>query len=217
MTFGLVGGPLGCLGVALVLTATPARLRVAGLLLVGAGCALLGAEVAPDTHQAAMALGVFGVVVLAAPVALLLRRWPWLLAFAVLPAVPARIPLHLDGSGSQLELPLYLLAAAAGIQIALEIRSGDRRTRELGPMAVPLAAFILWTGVSLLWSNDVRAGSFELLAYYLPFAVITVGIARLNWSRRAIILLGAELIGLALLFAGVGLYQYATRNLFWNP
>jgi hypothetical protein len=63
----------------------------------------------------------------------------------------------------------------------------------------------------------VRAGSFELLAYYLPFAVITVGIARLNWSRRAIILLGAELIGLALLFAGVGLYQYATRNLFWNP
>src|SRR3954462_15626719 len=103
------------------------------------------------------------------------------------------------------------------MQIALDIRAGDRRIRELGPIAPPLAAFVLWTGVSLFWSSDVRAGSFELLAYYLPFAVIGVGIARLNWSRLAFTLLGVELVGLALVFAGVGLYQYATRNLFWNP
>ena len=61
------------------------------------------------------------------------------------------------------------------------------------------------------------AGSFELLAYFLPFAVIGVGIARLEWSRRAISWLGVELVGLALVFAGIGVAQYATRNLFWNP
>jgi O-antigen ligase len=217
MGFGLAGGPLGCLGVVLLLVGQTPRLRVAGLGLVAAGCSLLGAEVAPNAHRTAVALAVAGVAVLALPVALLLRRWPWLLAFAVLPAVPARVPLHLGGTDSQLELPLYLLAAAAGMQIALDIRAGDRRSRELGPIAVPLGAFVAWTGASLFWSSDVRAGSFELLAYFLPFAVIAVGIARLNWNRRAIILLGLELVGLALVFAGVGLYQYATRNLFWNP
>jgi hypothetical protein len=193
------------------------RVRLAGLVLVAAGCSLLGAEVAPNAHRTALALAVAAVAVLGLPVALLLRRWPWLLAFAVLPAIPARVPLHLGGTDSQLELPLYLLAAAAGMQIALEMRAGDRRSRELGPIAVPLAAFVLWTGVSLFWSSDVRAGSFELLAYFLPFAVIAVGVARLRWNRRAVILLGLELVGLALVFAGVGLYQYATRNLFWNP
>jgi O-antigen ligase len=71
--------------------------------------------------------------------------------------------------------------------------------------------------VSILWSNDVRAGSFELLAYFLPFGVIAVGVARAPWSRRALTWLGLELVGLALVFAAVGVYQYATRNLFWNP
>jgi hypothetical protein len=217
MGFGLAGGPLGCLGVAMLLTGRTPRTRIGGLVLIGAGAALLGAEVAPAAHRTAVTLAVAGIVAAAVPVAFVLRRWPWLLAFAVLPAVPARVPLHLAGTDSQLELPLYLLAVAAGVQIVLEIVHGDRRDRELGPMSVPLAAFVLWTGASLLWSNDVLAGSFELIAYYLPFAVIAVGIARLNWNRNAVVLLGVELVGLAVLFAGVGVYQYATRNLFWNP
>ena len=82
---------------------------------------------------------------------------------------------------------------------------------------MPLAAFVLWTGLSILWTNDVRAGSFELLAYFLPVGVIAVGIARAPWSSPALTWLGLELLGLALLFAAVGVYRYATRDLFWNP
>jgi hypothetical protein len=193
------------------------RARILGLVFVGAGCALLGAEVAPDPHRTAVALAVAGVVAASIPLAFVLRRWPWALAFAVLPAVPARVPLTLAGSHSQLELPLYMLAAAAGFQIVLETRDGDRRASELGRISMPLAAFILWTGLSLLWSVDVPAGSFSLLTSVLPFAVIAVGIARLPWSRRALTWLGIELVALAVVFAGIGLYQYATRNLFWNP
>lgn len=217
MSFGLVGGPLGCLGVALLLTAHGPRLRIAGLGLVGAGAALLGAEIAPDAHRTAIALGVAGAVLAGVPVGILLHRRPWLLPFAVLPSVPARLPLTVGGTHSQLELPLYVLAVAAGVQIVLEIRAGDRRSRELGAISFPLAAFVLWIGLSLLWSDDLRAGSFELIAYYLPFGVIAVAIARLRWSRRAISLLLVELVGLALLFSGIGVYQYATRNIFWNP
>jgi O-antigen ligase len=201
----------------MLLAATAPRARIAGLLLVGLGASLLGAEVAPAAHRTAVALGVASVFLASVPVALLLRRWPWILAFAVLPAVPARVPLELGGAHSQLQLPLYLLAGGAGVQIVLETWKGDRRSRELGPVAVPLAAFVLWTGLSTLWSNDVRAGSFELLAYFLPFAVIAVGVARAPWSRRALTWLGLELVALALLFAAIGVYQYTTRNLFWNP
>lgn len=217
MIAGLVGGPLGCLGVAMLLVGLGPRVRVVGLVLVGAGAALLGAEIAPDVHRTAIALTITAVFFAAFPVALLLRRQPWLLAFAVLPCVPVRVPVAIDGTHSQLELPLYLLAVAAGIQIVLETRKGDRRTRELGPVALPLAAFVLWTGISLTWSSDLRDGAFELIAYYLPFAVIAVGIARLPWSRRALAFLLVELLALALAFAAVGLYQYDTRNLFWNP
>jgi putative inorganic carbon (hco3(-)) transporter len=217
MSAGLLGGPLGCLGVAMLLVGLGPRMRIAGLILVGAGAALLGAEIAPDAHQTAIALAVAAVFFLAFPLAFLLRRKPWLLAFAVLPCVPVRVPLNLDGTHSQLELPLYLLATAAGIQIVLETFRGDRRSRELGPLALPLAAFVLWTGISLTWSPDMRDGAFELIAYYLPFAVIAVGVSRLPWSRRALVFLFVELIALALAFAGFGIYEYATRNLFWNP
>jgi putative inorganic carbon (HCO3(-)) transporter len=217
MIFGLVGGPLGCLGVAMLLAGRGPRVRTTALVLVGAGAALLGAEIAPDTHRLVIALGVAGVFFASIPVGLLLRRRPWLLAFAVLPCVPVRVPIALADTHSQLELPLYLLAGAAGVQMLLETRNGDRRSRELGPVALPLAAFVLWTGVSLTWSPDLRAGAFELIAYYLPFSVIAVGIARLPWSRRALTFLFLELVSLALAFAAVGVYQYATRNLFWNP
>ena len=217
MSPGLVGGPLGCLGVALLLVAHGPRLRISGLVLVGAGAALLGAEIAPSAHRTAIALGVAAAFFVSIPVGLLLKRRPWILAFVVLPALPMRLPLTLAGTHSQLELPLYVLASAAGVQMVLEMIHGDRRSRELGPIAIPLAGFVLWTGLSLLWSDDVLAGSFQLLAYFLPFAVIGVGIARLEWSRRAIRWLLIELVSLAVVFAGIGVYQYATRNLFWNP
>jgi hypothetical protein len=217
MSPGLIGGPLGCLGVAMLLAGAGPRMRVTGLVFVGAGCAILGAEIAPAPHRTAVALGVAAAVLASVPVGFLLRRRPWILAFAILPCVPARIPFTLAGSQSQLELPLYILASAAGVQIVLETLAGDRRKRELGPIAFPLAGFVLWTGLSLLWSDDVRAGSFELIAYFLPFSVIGVAIARLEWSRRAMRWLLIELVGLALVFAGIGVYQYATRNLFWNP
>jgi O-Antigen ligase len=217
MIAGLVGGPLGCLGVAMLLVARGPRARVASLVFVGAGAALLGAEIAPSAHRTAVALAVSAAVLAGVPVGLVLRRRPWLLALSILPCLPVRVPLALAGAHSQLELPLYVLAVGAGVQMVLETAAGDRRSRELGPIAGPLAAFVLWTGISLTWSPDLLAGAFELIAYYLPFAVLAVGVARLPWSRRGLTILFAELIALALGFAAVGIYQYATRNLFWNP
>jgi putative inorganic carbon (hco3(-)) transporter len=51
----------------------------------------------------------------------------------------------------------------------------------------------------------------------LPFGLLAVGFARLPWSRRAILGLYGALLATAIAYAGVGLYQWATREVFWNP
>ena len=51
----------------------------------------------------------------------------------------------------------------------------------------------------------------------LPFGLLAIGFARLPWSRRALLGLYGALVATALAYAGVGLYQWATREVFWNP
>ena len=54
-------------------------------------------------------------------------------------------------------------------------------------------------------------------AFYLPFALLAVAVARLPWSRRWVGALALELAAMGVVFAGVGVYQWLTRDVFWNP
>jgi O-antigen ligase len=89
--------------------------------------------------------------------------------------------------------------------------------RELGPVTVPLAAVVAWSGIALLWTDDLREGAIFLAAFVLPFGLLALGVARLPWSRRGLLVLFGALVATALGYAGVGLYQWATREVFWNP
>jgi hypothetical protein len=80
-----------------------------------------------------------------------------------------------------------------------------------------VALFVGWEGLSLLWSGDVREGAIELLFFVLPFGLLAVALARLPWSRAAALTLYVQLAGMALVFAVIGIVQYETRNIFWNP
>src|SRR5207245_4326018 len=57
----------------------------------------------------------------------------------------------------------------------------------------------------------------ELLFFFVPFGVLTLALARLPWSRRWLTILYAQLVLMAVAFAVIGVYQYATRDVFWNP
>src|SRR5205085_10719757 len=72
-------------------------------------------------------------------------------------------------------------------------------------------------GGSVLWTKDVRQGATELLFFVLPFGLITVALARLVWSRAWALGLYVQLAVMALVFAVIGIVQYETRNIFWNP
>jgi putative inorganic carbon (hco3(-)) transporter len=208
-------GLIAALGLA-ALAVAPTRLaRFASLVAVGIGGAGLAAYLAPDTRFGLLAAP--ALVVAAIAVALLLRRWPWLLATGALALAPVRIPVELGDEDANLLLPLYALVAGAAVVLGWDLVRGDKRCRELGPLAWPFAAFVAWAGASLLWSDDVEEGSIQLLAFFLPFGLLALTLARLEWTRRWLTFLCAQLVGMATLFALIGLYQWLTRDVFWNP
>jgi O-antigen ligase len=131
--------------------------------------------------------------------------------------IPVRIPVDVGEEDANLLLPLYLVVGAYALALGWQLLRGDERSRELGPVAVPLAAIVGWLGLALLWTNDLREGSIFLAAFVLPFGLLAVGFARLPWSRRTALVLFGALLATALAYSGVGLYQWVTREVFWNP
>jgi O-antigen ligase len=63
----------------------------------------------------------------------------------------------------------------------------------------------------------VRRSAIFLGAFVLPFGLLAVGFARLPWRGRLLVWLWAGLVATALSYAVVGAYQWATREVFWNP
>ena len=211
------GGPLAAVGLGVLLAATRRELRLAGLAAWALGCAALAFYLAPHGHRPLLAAGAVAGLVLAAAGAALLLRWPWLLAFAALACVPARIAVKVGSTDANLLVPMYGVIAAAALALTWQLVRGDERVRELGPLSLPLAAFVSWSGLSLAWSQDLRQGAIELLAFYLPFGVLAVALARLPWGRDWLGALWTLLAGMAVVSAVIGVYQYETRDIFWNP
>ena len=211
-----IGGPLSALGVLGLLLGNGRTLRLAGLGLIVAGGALVFVPLVPSASPAFLAAGAMAGAVVVAALAFAFYRWPWLPPVLALACVAARLPLKLHGSTYNLLVPLYVVIGAAAVLLAYEIFRGDERARELGPIAWPLAAFVTWSSLSLVWSLDIREGSIYLDAFLLPFTLLAVAFVRLRWSRRLLLGLLAELAGLALLFTFVGIYQWQTREIFWN-
>ena len=125
--------------------------------------------------------------------------------------------MHVGSTQANLLLPLYGVVAVAAIALAWELFGDGERSRELGPLASPLALFVGWEGLTFLWTKDVRQGAIELLFFVLPFGLLAVVLARLPWSRAWVLTLYVQLAVMALVFAVIGIVQYETRNIFWNP
>jgi O-antigen ligase len=211
-----VGGPVACVGLALLIVLQQRRERIAALAVAAVGTSVLGVAVAPD-RPLVVAGGVCAALGLGVGLAGLFRAVPWLYPLLALACVPVRIGVHVGGASSKLLLPLYVVVLGATILFGWQLVEGDTRARELRLASWPLAAFVGWTGVSLAWTKDVPEGAVELLAFIIPFTLLALTVARLPWSRLGVRLLTIELTAMALVFAIVGFYQYQTRDIFQNP
>ena len=212
------GSVLGSAGLALLYVAPRRDLRIAGLAAWAAGLGCLALYLLPDVTTTVLAAAAVAGLVVACVGGWALLRWPYLLAFATLACLPARIPVRLGSEDTNLLLPLYAVVGSLALALAWQlVVRRDGRSRELGPIALPLGAFIAWTGLALTWTAGLRDGAIFVGAFLLPFGLLAVGFARLPWRGRLLTWLWAGLIGSALVFATVGLYQWVTRDIFWNP
>src|SRR3954454_9455665 len=221
----------GALGLVLVLLARGRLPLLAGLVLLAlaeAGMALAfsgGGGLHSLTSAAALAAGVVGIGILCAA-ALFLAKRPAFVPPAAPPAPPFRPPIEFDRSSRFLIaiaqdgrlgrlLPLYFVLAAAGLARAYRALRGEELRALPRVIARPAAAFFAIAFLSLLWADSVKAGV-DLLAWFtLPFVVLLATVVRAaypDWLPRALGILG---VGLASLFAAVGLWQAATHKLFF--
>ena len=210
-------GALSAVGLAL-LVVTPRRdLRVAGLVEWAIGWIALALYLAPSGHHRLFAAAAVVGLIAAVAGTWVVLRVPWLLALATLACVPARIPVHVGSTQANLLLPLYGVVVVAALVLGWQLYGDDVRSRELGPLSWPFALLIGWSGLSMLWTKDVRQGAIELLFFVLPFGLLAVVLARLPWSRTWVLVLYIQLAVMGLVFASIGIVQYEERQIFWNP
>jgi O-Antigen ligase len=220
----------GALGSVLVLLARGRLVLLAGLVVLAlaeAGLALSLGDVSLDklTSAAGAAAAVTGLLLLGAAAALLAWKPAWV-SVAVLLAAPFRPPLDFSSSNRFLVsiaedgrlgrlLPLYFVLAAAALALGWRSLRG-RPVRALPTViALPAAAFFALAFVSLLWADDIEAGTNLLAFFTLPFAVLLATVARADFPDFVPRALAAVGLALATLFAVVGLWQVATHELFF--
>ena len=220
----------GALGAVLVLLARGRLALLAGLVLLAAAeltlaWALGGGPLDRLSGASGAAAALLGALAIGAAAALFVRR-PALVPLVVLVAAPLRPPLSFDSSSTFLVsvaddgrlgrlLPLYFVLAAAAAALAWSALRG-REVRPLpSSVAFPAAAFFAFACCSLLWADDVEAGTNLLLFFTLPFAALLATVARASfpdWAPRA---LATAALALASVFAAIGLWQAATHELFF--
>jgi putative inorganic carbon (hco3(-)) transporter len=224
----------GAAGAALVVDDRRVRTVAIALAMVVAPIVVLGSvwgeprvvEFRDSPAQVALALLVGGAALAALVTAF--RRWSSLFAIAAFAVLPLRVPIEIGGETANLLVPLYLVIGAGFItqasgewRVATGDRAAGRRPQEADPwsrwLRRLLAATLTLYAIQAIYSEDV-ANAIENIGFFgVPFAVLFVLLAELEWSsallRRVVLAVGAVATACSL----VGLYQYFARDLFLNP
>lgn len=200
-----------------------AALVLAAVLLVGHIADTAQFHSISDDARKLVALGLLGTVAVAG-LAVLLTRRPQLLPLLAVAVLPFRVPVAAAGSAANLLVPLYVVIAAgcvAYVNRALAAgRQGDqpvpqRTASELVPLA--LAAFVVLYAVQSLYSRDFNQALEQVVFFYIPFALLFRLLLEVEWSSRLVLACAGVAVGLAIVFAGIGFWEYARRELLWNP
>lgn len=175
-----------------------------------------------DHPLAAGVAGAFGLCAVAG-LALLMTRRPIVLPLLVLAALPFRIPIEVGGTTSNLLVPLYLVIAAgalAAIMPTLRASGGDAAETsgwQPGWLERLLALSVALYGIQATYSGDFEKALQQVAFFVVPFALLFVLLARIEWTPRLLRLCLGLLVGLALVFSAIGYVEYATRHIFLNP
>jgi hypothetical protein len=158
---------------------------------------------ASATRFGALALGALFALALAAAFA----RYPAAAPVALLVVAPFRLSVGLGSQEAFLLLPFYVVLAAAAATLCYRVVRGGEFPAVPYLIAGPTAALVALSGISLLWAEDLRAGTIALVFFYFPFSVLLsiVALTRTrDWTWRA---LATALVAVTSVFAAIGVYQ----------
>jgi hypothetical protein len=154
------------------------------------------------------------------PLAVLFSRRRAFLPLVALAALPFRVPVEAGGSTANLLVPLYLVIAAGALAWAVpRARDGEAfdPPRANGAMEWLLAGAVLLYALQAVYSTSLDKALEQIVFFYVPFALLFSVLRDVEWSPKRLQAGFAVLIGLALIFAGIGFVEYATRTLLLNP
>jgi hypothetical protein len=156
---------------------------------------------------------------LVAALAVLVRRRPAALGLLAVAALPFRVPLSVGGETASLLVPLYVVIVAGCLAYAaMWWRAADgpavgERDPRLRRLEVVLAVVLVLYAAQALHSTDLQAAVKNICFFYVPFAVLFRLLLEVPWSRRLLVASLGVTVGLGLVFAAVGLVEFALGRL----
>jgi O-antigen ligase len=215
------GAVIGAVGVALLLVARPAVLRLAGIVLLGIGLVPLVLHEQPGIGDRLQAHPILAPPALIAALVLLAAgtwvalRWPWLVVAGCVIA-GLRLPLRDPPSPADHLLPLYAILICGLVAHAVELVRGRVERPALGLLGPALAGWVLLASASLFWTSNLDNGAFSVIDVALPFGALAALVGSLGIERVAPLRLARLQVGLAVLFSLVAVYQWQSHDLISN-
>ena len=79
-----------------------------------------------------------------------------------------------------------------------------------------MGAIVLYA-LQAIYAGDSARALEQVVFFYVPFALLFVLLRGLEWTPRRLAWGGGVLVGLALIFAAIGFWEFQTRHLLLNP
>jgi putative inorganic carbon (hco3(-)) transporter len=218
----------GCVGataaVSVSLLTSKPRVRAAALAVgLGLATALVAGQGWDEIANLREPPLEFAGVIAAAAVVLVLGaaamlRWPVLLPLLVIASLPFRVRLDVAGGEDvNLLVPLYAVIGAGVLATAVATLRGQTRLRRLPkPLVLALVAVICLYALQTIYSDDVAFAARNVGFFLVPFTVLFSLLAEATWDRRLLGLAFAVVVAEGLIFALIGIGQFADQQVFWN-
>jgi O-antigen ligase len=200
-----------------------AALVLAAVLLIGHIADTAQFHSISNDARKLVVLGLLGAVAVAG-LAVLLTRRPQALPLLAVAVLPFRVPVAAAGSTANLLVPLYIVIAGGCVAFVWKAWAADREVgRPLSHrtaaerVQLALAAFIVLYALQALYSQDFNQALEQVVFFYVPFALLFRLLLDVEWSSRLVLACAGIAVGLAIVFAGIGFWEYQRRELLWNP
>jgi putative inorganic carbon (hco3(-)) transporter len=162
--------------------------------------------------------------------AIVLTRRPMAFPLLVVGALPFRVPIEAAGQTANLLVPLYLVVAAGCVAYGWktwavrQTGTPDLRADRAVPgrsrlpwLDLALGAFLVLYALQATYSKDFDTALEQAVFFLIPFALLYALLREVRWSRDVVLGCVGVLTFLAIVFCGIGFWEYERRELFWNP